>query len=125
MKIQNSPPNDSLSTGVSGLDNSLCRGLTTGRSHLIEGQISTAVDASYLADNVLMLRYFEHDGEVKQAISAFKKRSSLHECTISQFPMPHEGIRASETLGGFRGILTGVPVYLGTNNALCKEAGGR
>jgi circadian clock protein KaiC len=53
-------------------------------------QMSTTVDASYLADNVLMLRYFEHDGEVKQAVSVFKKRGSLHERTIRQFSMSRE-----------------------------------
>jgi circadian clock protein KaiC len=80
---------------------------------MLGGQMSTTVDASYLADNVLMLRYFEHDGEVKQAVSVFKKRGSLHERTIRQFSMSAEGIHVGEVLRGFRGILTGVPVYLG------------
>jgi circadian clock protein KaiC len=80
---------------------------------MLGGTMSTTVDASYLADNVLMLRYFEHDGEVKQAVSVFKKRGSLHERTIRQFSMSAEGIHVGEVLRGFRGILTGVPVYLG------------
>jgi circadian clock protein KaiC len=80
---------------------------------MLGGQMSTMVDASYLADNVLMLRYFEHDGEVKQAVSVFKKRGSLHERTIRQFAMSSQGIHVGEVLRGFRGILTGVPVYLG------------
>lgn len=84
---------------------------------MLGGQMSTTVDASYLADNVLMLRYFEHDGEVKQAISVFKKRGSLHERTIRQFSMSAEGIHVGEVLRGFRGILTGVPVYLGNTGA--------
>lgn len=89
---------------------------------MLGSQMSTAVDASYLADNVLMLRYFEYDGEVKQAISVFKKRGSMHERTIRQFSMSHQGIRVGETLRGFRGILTGVPVYLGTNHVPGEEA---
>jgi circadian clock protein KaiC len=52
---------------------------------MLGGQMSSAMDASYLADNVLMLRYFEDDGEVKQAVSVFKKRGSLHERTIRRF----------------------------------------
>jgi hypothetical protein len=54
---------------------------------MLGGNMSSAMDASYLADNVLMLRYFEHDGEVKQAVSVFKKRGSLHERTIRRFSM--------------------------------------
>jgi circadian clock protein KaiC len=87
---------------------------------MLGGNMTTTVDASYLADNVLMLRYFEHDGEVKQAVSVFKKRGSLHERTIRQFSMSHQGIKVGAILRGFRGILTGVPVYIGNgsgNNA--------
>lgn len=90
---------------------------------MLGGAMSTAVDASYLADNVLMLRYFEHDGEVKQAVSVFKKRGSLHERTIRQFSMDNEGIHVGETLRGFRGILTGVPVYIGDSNSANDDAG--
>jgi circadian clock protein KaiC len=84
---------------------------------MLGGQMSSAVDASYIADNVLMLRYFEHDGEVKQAVSVLKKRGSPHERTIRQFSISKNGIKVGETLRGFRGILTGVPVYLGKDNA--------
>jgi circadian clock protein KaiC len=80
---------------------------------MLGGTMSTTVDASYIADNVLMLRYFEHDGEVKQAVSVFKKRGSLHERAIRQFSMGSKGIRVGDVLRGFRGILTGVPIYLG------------
>lgn len=92
---------------------------------MLGGSMSTAVDASYLADNVLMLRYFEHDGEVKQAVSVFKKRGSMHERTIRQFSMDNEGIHVGEILRGFRGILTGVPVYVGNNRAVGDDAGIR
>lgn len=84
---------------------------------MLGGQMSTTVDASYLADNVLMLRYFEHDGEVKQAVSVFKKRGSLHERTIRQFSMSRQGIQVGAPLRGFRGILTGVPVYVGKTDS--------
>lgn len=89
---------------------------------MLGGAMSTAVDASYLADNVLILRYFEYDGEVKQAISVFKKRGSMHERTIRQFSMSEKGIRVGEVLRGFRGILTGVPIYIGNGPAVDTDA---
>ncbi len=89
---------------------------------MLGGNMSTTVDASYLADNVLMLRYFEHDGEVKQAVSVFKKRGSLHERTIRQFGMSAQGIHVGDVLRGFRGILTGVPVYVGNANTAGEAA---
>lgn len=76
---------------------------------MLGGSMSTTVDASYLADNIVMLRYFEHDGEVKQAVSVFKKRASSHERSIRQFSMSSRGIEVGSALRGFRGILTGVP----------------
>lgn len=77
---------------------------------MLGGVMSSGMDASYLADNVLMLRYFEDEGEVKQAISVFKKRGSIHERTIRRFSMSDDGIQVGEVLRGYRGILTGVPV---------------
>ncbi|GAC1606791.1 MAG: ATPase domain-containing protein [Ramlibacter sp.] len=83
---------------------------------MLGGNMSSQLDASYLADNVLMLRYFEDDGEVKQAVSVFKKRGSLHERSIRSFSMSASGIHVGETLKGYRGILTGVPVPTGNGN---------
>jgi circadian clock protein KaiC len=77
---------------------------------MLGGNMSSSLDASYIADNILMLRYFEDEGEVKQAISVFKKRGSLHERTIRAFSMSARGIQVGAPLKGFRGILTGVPV---------------
>ena len=75
--------------------------------------MTTTVDASYIADNVIMLRYFEAAGEVRQAISVFKKRGSAHERTIRRFQVTRDGIRVGAVLRGFHGILTGVPTYDG------------
>lgn len=80
---------------------------------MLGGSMSSAMDASYVADNVLMLRYFEDDGHVRQAISVFKKRGSRHERSIRSFSMSSGGIHVGETLRGYRGLLTGVPVYVG------------
>jgi circadian clock protein KaiC len=77
---------------------------------LIGGQMVTPVDASYLADAVVLLRYYETTGEVRQAISVVKKRGGEHERTIREFRMEHGGIHLGPPLRNFRGVLTGVPV---------------
>ena len=76
---------------------------------LIGSQMNTPVDASYLADAVVLLRYFEARGEVRQAISVMKKRGSQHERTIREFRLDGGRISVGEPLRDFRGVLTGVP----------------
>jgi len=85
---------------------------------IIGSNMHTPVDASYLADAVLLLRYFENKGEVRQAISVVKKRGGLHERTIREFQMSDGKIRVGEALRHFRGVLTGVPVYEGSTEPL-------
>ena len=70
------------------------------------------VDTSYLADSVILFRYFEYAGKVKKAISVMKKRSGAHEESIRELRFDQEGIHLSEPLTQFRGILTGVPQEL-------------
>jgi circadian clock protein KaiC len=84
--------------------------------------MTTSVDASYIADNVVMLRYFEAEGEVRQAISVFKKRGSAHERTIRRFQILPTGLVVGPVLKGFHGILTGVPTY-DTSACAAPEAG--
>jgi circadian clock protein KaiC len=76
---------------------------------LIGSQMQSPVDASYLADSVILLRYFETNGEVRQAISVVKKRTGHHERTIRSFTMSGRGLELGPPLREFRGILTGVP----------------
>jgi circadian clock protein KaiC len=78
---------------------------------LIGAVMNTPIDASYLADAVILLRYFEAKGEVRQAISVVKKRGSEHERTIREFRMTGGRLEIGEPLRDFRGILAGVPVY--------------
>jgi circadian clock protein KaiC len=78
---------------------------------LIGMQMHTPVDASYLADAVVLLRYFEVRGEVRQALSVVKKRGGRHERTIREFRLGSDGIHVGKALRQFRGVLTGVPVY--------------
>jgi circadian clock protein KaiC len=85
--------------------------LLIGAQHgLIGMQMQTPVDASYLADSVVLLRYFEDAGEVRQAISVLKKRGGVHERSIRAFTMSDTGVHVGEPLRNFRGILTGIPV---------------
>jgi circadian clock protein KaiC len=71
----------------------------------------TPVDVSYLADTVLMLRYYEAQGAIHRAISVVKKRTGGHEMTIRELQIQPGGIRVGEPLTAFRGVLTGIPVY--------------
>jgi circadian clock protein KaiC len=73
------------------------------------GQMTSTVDVSYLADTVILLRYFEAAGEVRQAISVLKKRTGPHERSIRELRISAQGLDIGEPLRGYRGILTGVP----------------
>jgi circadian clock protein KaiC len=84
--------------------------MLVGAEHgLIGTQMQTPVDASYLADAVVLLRYYETDSEVRQAISVMKKRGGQHERSIRSFQMTPQGLVVGEPLKRFRGILTGTP----------------
>jgi len=87
--------------------------LVAAQHGMIGSQMNTPIDASYLADAVILLRYFEAAGEVRQAISVVKKRGSRHERSIREFRLDEGGIHVGQPLRDFRGILTGVPVYEG------------
>jgi circadian clock protein KaiC len=90
------------------------RGVVTFLVITQQGLIGTAmqspVDASYLADSAIMLRYFEDAGRVRKAISVIKKRTGSHEDTIRELTVGAGGVQIGPPLLGFRGVLTGVPV---------------
>jgi circadian clock protein KaiC len=75
--------------------------------------LQSVVDVSYLADNILLLRYFENHGEVRQAISTIKRRSGSHEHTIRELKLGPDRIRIGRPLHEFQGVLTGTPTFLG------------
>jgi circadian clock protein KaiC len=74
------------------------------------GQMASPIDVTYLADTVVMFRFFEADGAVHKAISVVKKRTGRHEHTIRELFIDGAGIRVGPPLDAFRGVLTGVPV---------------
>jgi circadian clock protein KaiC len=92
------------------------RGVTTflvvAQRGMIVNNMGSPIDASYLADSVIVLRYFEHAGMVKKAISVMKKRTGAHEESIREMWFDSEGVHLSDPLLGLRGVLTGVPVEL-------------
>ncbi|HYE60661.1 MAG TPA: ATPase domain-containing protein [Phycisphaerales bacterium] len=79
------------------------------------------VDVSYLSDTIILLRHFEAFGAVRKAISVVKKRSGSHEDTIRELRFEPGRVRVGETLERFRGVLTGVPMYVGTEGGLMKD----
>jgi circadian clock protein KaiC len=87
--------------------------LVSAHHGLLGPHMTSPVDASYLADAVVLLRYFEFEGEVRQALSVVKKRGGRHERTIREFRLGEGGVSVGPALRGFRGILAGVPEKAG------------
>ncbi|MGE3546295.1 MAG: circadian clock protein KaiC, partial [Kofleriaceae bacterium] len=77
------------------------------------GTMAAPVDVSYLADTVLLLRYFEAEGQVRKAISVVKKRSGAHENLIRELTVSNGRLQVGQPLSGFSGVLTGVPSFRG------------
>jgi circadian clock protein KaiC len=90
--------------------------LTMAQSGLMGNQMRTPVDVSYLADTVLLLRYFESGGRIRTALSALKKRSGAHENTIRDVRFDSEGIHVGAPLSDLRGVLAGLPQMLGSQH---------
>jgi circadian clock protein KaiC len=85
----------------------------TVAQHGLVGDMKAPVDVTYLADTVILLRYFEAVGRVKRAISIIKKRTGWHEDTIREYLIGSRGLRLGEPLSEFQGVLRGVPTYVG------------
>jgi circadian clock protein KaiC len=82
------------------------------------------VDVSYLADTVILLRYFELSGEIRKAVSVVKKRSGSHEKAIRPFTIGSDGLMVGPPLTEFHGVLSGTPL-LDTNLATFMSGGDR
>lgn len=88
--------------------------LVVAQSGMVGSAMRSPVDASYLADAVVVFRLYEHDGCINKAISVLKKRSGRHEESIRRIWFDHQGIHLSEPLAHLRGVLSGVPVHAGS-----------
>jgi circadian clock protein KaiC len=87
--------------------------LVLAQAGLVNANMTSPVDLSYLADNVLLLRFYEFGGEIHKALSVIKKRSGGHEETIRELSMRDGRITVGPPLNNFRGVLSGAPQYLG------------
>lgn len=92
----------------------------TVAQHGLVGDMQAPVDVTYLADTVVLLRYFEAQGRVRRAISVIKKRTGFHESTIREYRVDHAGLALGEPLEAFHGVLRGVPQYAGDQSPLLK-----
>lgn len=87
--------------------------LLTVAQHGLVGDMKSPVDVTYLADTVILLRYFEATGRVKRAVSIIKKRTGWHEDQIREYRIGVGGLSLGEPLEDFQGVLKGVPNYVG------------
>lgn len=97
--------------------------LVVAQHGLLGDSVQSPIDTSYLADAVILFRYFETRGEVKQLISVLKKRTGRHDKTLREFKMDNSGIRAGDPLRNFEGVLSGTPQFTGTGEGLLKTNG--
>lgn len=93
----------------------------TVAQHGLVGDMRAPVDITYLADTVILLRYFEALGQVRRAISIIKKRTGTHESTIREYRISAQGMKIGEPLNEFQGVLRGVPEYFGASNPLLQD----
>lgn len=87
--------------------------VTVAQSGMIGTHMHSPLDTTYLADNVVLFRYFEAAGRVRRALSVVKKRSGFHESTIRELTFGPGGVQVGAPLENFHGVLTGVPTYTG------------
>ncbi|HEX8694922.1 MAG TPA: ATPase domain-containing protein [Longimicrobium sp.] len=88
--------------------------LVVAQHGIVGSTLAGPIDVSYLADAVLLFRHFEANGEIRRAVSVFKKRYGDHEKMIRELLITGGGIQVGEPLRGFRGLLTGNPAVLDT-----------
>ncbi|MGZ0715915.1 ATPase domain-containing protein [Pseudomonas palleroniana] len=89
--------------------------------HGLVGDMQAPVDITYLADTVILLRYFEALGEVRRAISIIKKRTGTHESTIREYRISKQGMTIGAPLNNFQGVLRGIPTYVGNAAPLLED----
>jgi circadian clock protein KaiC len=93
----------------------------TVAQHGLVGEMKAPVDVTYLADTVLLLRYFEAAGHVRRAVSVIKKRAGQHEKTIREYEIDQRGLTVGPPLHEFQGVLRGVPNFVGPGTGLMGD----
>ncbi len=92
--------------------------LVVAQHGMVGRAMTSPVDTSYLADAVILFRYFEANGEIHRAISVVKNRTANHERTIREFGMSENGLEIGQPLTKFRGVLAGTPEFIGDHDVL-------
>lgn len=93
----------------------------TVAQHGLVGDMKSPVDVTYLADTVILLRYFEALGKVRRAVSVVKKRTGKHEETIREYRIGEAGLSLGEPLSEFQGVLRGVPTFVGRSQPMLQN----
>ncbi len=93
----------------------------TVAQHGMVSDMMASVDVTYLADTVILLRYFEPIGQVRRAVSVLKKRTGRHENTIREFSIDQNGLKIGPPIDKFQGVLRGVPQYVGAQPPLMDQ----
>jgi circadian clock protein KaiC len=96
----------------------------TVAQHGLVGDMKAPVDVTYLADTVILLRYFEALGRVRRAVSVIKKRTGAHEESIREFRIGSAGLVLGAPLEEFQGVLRGVPTFVGNSAPLLSSNEG-
>jgi circadian clock protein KaiC len=99
--------------------------LVLAQHGIIGSAMQTPIDISYLADTLILVRFFEFEGAVKRAISVIKHRKGAHEETIRAFELSAEGVRIGAPLQAFGGVLTGEPTFRGAGQSLTERPDGK
>ena len=94
--------------------------LINPQQSLVGSMTTTGLNVSYVADAVMLLRFFEHEGRIRKAISIIKNRGGSHEDTIRELRIDSKGLRIGDVLDKFRGVLTGIPEYNGSSHQLLE-----
>lgn len=88
---------------------------------ILGAALESPIDVSYLIDTILLLRFFEVEGEVHKAISVVKKRHGSHEPTIRECHLGDQGLRVGQPLRDFHGVLSGIPTFIGKERELIEQ----
>jgi circadian clock protein KaiC len=89
--------------------------LVVAEHGVVGRSVAGPIDVSYLADTVILVRYFEANGAIRKAVSVMKKRTGGHEKTIREYDITSSGVRVGEPLEELQGVLTGIPAYTGND----------
>ena len=97
--------------------------LINPQSGLLGTMATGGLNISYVADAVILIRFFESAGRIRKAISIIKNRGGPHEDTIRELRIDSQGVRVGEPLVNFKGVLTGTPEYIGERAPLMEDRG--